>query len=88
MDELKAARYFIKVVELGSFTQAAHYFKVPASSLSRRVSDLEKHLSASLLKRSTRVVKLTEIGEQYYHQMVALVNQLDKTNESVRSYQT
>jgi DNA-binding transcriptional LysR family regulator len=88
MDELKAVRYFMKVVECGSFTQAAHHFKVPASSLSRRVSDLEKHLEASLLKRSTRVVKLTEIGEQYYHQVVELINQLDQSNEAVRNYQT
>lgn len=87
MDELKAVRYFIKVVELGNFTQAAHHFKVPASSLSRRVSDLEKHLGASLLKRSTRVVKLTEIGEQYYHQMNELIHQLDQNNEAVRNYQ-
>ena len=87
MDEFKAIKYFIKVVELGSFTQAAQHFQVPASSLSRRVSDLEKQLGASLLKRSTRVVKLTEIGSQYYQDVSLLLSQFEKTNDAVRSYQ-
>lgn len=87
MDELKAIRYFIKVVELGNFTHAARYFNVPTSSLSRRISDLEKHLGASLLKRSTRVVKLTEIGEQYCQQMAPVVKRIDESNEAVRHYQ-
>jgi DNA-binding transcriptional LysR family regulator len=50
MDQLRALRYFSKVVELGSFTQAAKVFDVPPSSLSRRVADLEKSLGATLLK--------------------------------------
>ena len=87
MDELKAIKYFIKVVELGSFTQAARHFNVPASSLSRRVSDLETHLGASLLKRSTRMVKLTEIGEQYFQEVKQVLSQFEQTNEAVRSYQ-
>ncbi|WP_198015451.1 MULTISPECIES: LysR family transcriptional regulator [unclassified Psychrobacter] len=53
-DQLRAIRYFSKVVETGSFTKAAKVFDVPPSSLSRRVSDLEKSLGATLLKRSTR----------------------------------
>ena len=44
MDQLRALRYFCKVVETGSFTQAARAFSVPPSSLSRRVADLEKSL--------------------------------------------
>jgi len=87
MDELKAIRYFIKVVDLASFTHAARYFRVPTSSLSRRVSDLEKQLGASLLTRSTRVVKLTEIGHQYYQEMQPLLAQIEKSNEAVRHYQ-
>ena len=62
MDQLKAIRNFIKGVDTGSFTKAAKEFGVPPSSLSRRVADLEKSLGATLLKRSTRIVKLTEVG--------------------------
>jgi len=88
MDQLRALKYFIKVVDTGSFTKAAAFFSVPPSSLSRRVADLEKNLGATLLKRSTRVVTLTEIGQQYYQQVNDIVYQLNMSDESVRSYQT
>ncbi|MFT6956996.1 MAG: DNA-binding transcriptional LysR family regulator [Halieaceae bacterium] len=86
MDELRALRYFSKVVETGSFTKAAKCFSVPPSSLSRRVADLEKSLGASLLKRSTRVVKVTEIGQIYHGQIQDILIQLEQSNEAVRSY--
>jgi len=87
MDELRALRYFSKVVETGSFTKAAKMFGVPPSSLSRRVADLERSLGATLLKRSTRVVKVTEIGQTYYEQIQDILNQLEQSYEVVRSYQ-
>ncbi len=88
MDQFKALKYFVKVVEFGNFTKAARFFNVPASSLSRRVADLENSLGATLLKRSTRVVKLTEIGQEYYQQVCDVLAQLEQSNEAVRSYQT
>jgi DNA-binding transcriptional LysR family regulator len=88
MDELRALRYFSKVVETGSFTKAASLFSVPPSSLSRRVSDLERSLGATLLKRTTRVVKVTEIGQIYYDQVREVLHQLEQSNETVRSYQS
>lgn len=88
MDQLRAIRYFSKVVETGSFTKAAKVFGVPPSSLSRRVSDLEKSLGATLLKRSTRIVKLTEVGRVYYSDVQHILNQLEQSEETVRSYQT
>ncbi len=88
MDQLRAIRYFCKVVETGSFTNAAATFNVPASSLSRRVADLERSLGATLLKRSTRVVRLTEIGRTYYNQVNDILRQLELSNDTVRSYQT
>ena len=87
MDQLRAIRYFSKVAETGSFTKAASIFAVPPSSLSRRVADLEKNLGATLLKRSTRVVKLTEVGQIYYNQIQDILNQIEQSNETVRSYQ-
>jgi len=81
-------RYFSKVVEMGSFTKAASVFNVPPSSLSRRVADLEKSLGATLLKRSTRIVKLTEVGQIYYNDVQQILNQLAQSNETVRCYQT
>jgi DNA-binding transcriptional LysR family regulator len=87
MDQFRALKYFSKVAETGSFTKAANIFGVPPSSLSRRVADLENSLGATLLKRSTRNVKLTEVGQRYYAQISDILNQLEQSNEAVRSYQ-
>lgn len=87
MDQFRALRYFSKVAETGSFTKAASFFGVPPSSLSRRVVDLENSLAATLLKRSTRNVKLTEVGQRYYIQVLDILNQLEQSNEAVRCYQ-
>lgn len=86
MDQLRALKYFAAVAESGSFTKAAKQFDVPSSSLSRRVADLEKSLGASLLKRTTRSVQLTEIGRDYFAQVQDILQQLEQSNESVRSY--
>ncbi len=88
MDQLRAIKYFVKVAETSSFSRAAEHFKVPPSSLSRRVADLEEHLGATLLTRSTRVVRLTEIGQRYYRDIVEVLAQLDATHEAVGLYQT
>lgn len=86
MDKLRALRYFSAVAETGSFTKAALIFSVPASSLSRRVADLEQSLGATLLKRTTRSVQLTEIGQSYFAQVQDILNQLEQSDEAVRSY--
>lgn len=88
LDQLRALKYFVHVVETGSFTKAAEQFSVPPSSLSRRIADLEKSLGATLLKRSTRVMTLTEIGQQYYQQVSDVLRTLELSDESVRAYQT
>lgn len=65
MDKLRALEYFLRVSETSSFSQAAEMLDVPASSVSRRIQDIERLLGISLFYRSTRVVKLTELGTLY-----------------------
>jgi DNA-binding transcriptional LysR family regulator len=55
MDQLRALRYFCKVVEMGSFTQMAKTRSVPPSSLSRRIGGLEKSLGANLLDAARKL---------------------------------
>ncbi len=87
MDKFKALTYFAETAESGSFSVAAKRFGVPASSISRRISDLEADLGAQLLLRSTRSVSLTEIGEQYLLQVNSILQQVKQSEKSVRSYQ-
>lgn len=57
---------FAKVTENRSFTKAAQVLGIEKSTVSSKVSQLEKHLGVRLLNRTTRQVTLTEAGEGYY----------------------
>lgn len=83
MDKLRALQYLLKVADTLSFSRAAKVFGVPASSISRRISDLEAELGVELLHRTTRTVRLTEIGALYLAQVRAGMTQLDDAEELV-----
>jgi DNA-binding transcriptional LysR family regulator len=66
MDRLLSMEVFAATVDLGSFTAAANAFKITPAMVSKHISTLEKRLGATLLARTTRTQKLTEIGQKYY----------------------
>jgi DNA-binding transcriptional LysR family regulator len=78
MDRFAAMRAFARVVELGSFVRAAERMEMSTSSLSRLVADLEAHLHARLLNRTTRRLSLTETGQAFYERCVQLLADLDE----------
>jgi DNA-binding transcriptional LysR family regulator len=65
MDTLQRMRVLVRVVEAGSFTQAAQQLNTTTAYASRAVSDLEAHLRTRLLNRTTRRIALTDAGERY-----------------------
>jgi len=73
MDRLAAMTAFVTVVEAGSFVRAAERLGTSTSSASRQIADLEAHLGARLLNRSTRRLSLTETGQAYYERCVQLL---------------
>lgn len=83
MDKLRALHYLVKVADTLSFSRAARAFGVPASSISRRITDLEAALGVELLHRTTRTVRLTEAGALYLEQVRAGLAQLDDADELV-----
>jgi len=86
MDQLRAINYFIKVAELGSFVEASRVLGVPASSVSRRLQDLEAELGVTLLSRTTRAVRLTELGQLYLDRVRPTVDNLRYTHELVKNH--
>jgi DNA-binding transcriptional LysR family regulator len=64
--DLNSLLIFAKVVEVSSFSEAARRLQMPLSTVSRRVADLEDQLGVRLLERSTRLLRLTEIGNELY----------------------
>jgi len=83
MDKLRAMQYLLKVADTLSFSRAAKAFGVPASSISRRITDLEAELGVELLHRTTRTVRLTEVGALYAEQVRSGVAQLNDAEELV-----
>jgi DNA-binding transcriptional LysR family regulator len=65
MDRIDAMSILHAVVEAGSLSGAGRRLGIPLSTVSRKVSDLEAHLGARLLIRSTRSISLTETGKAY-----------------------
>jgi DNA-binding transcriptional LysR family regulator len=64
MADLNSLTIFAKVVEANSFSEAARRLNMPTSSVSRRVADLEDQLGVRLLERSTRSLRLTDVGSE------------------------
>jgi DNA-binding transcriptional LysR family regulator len=65
MDRLEAMSILLAVVEAGSLSAAARQRGIPLATVSRKVSDLETHLSTRLLNRSSRRITLTDAGRSY-----------------------
>ena len=68
MTDLNSLMIFAKVVEARSFSSAARLLKIPISTVSRRVADLEKQLGVRLIERSTRNLRLTDVGAEIFEQ--------------------
>src|SRR5579862_7001097 len=64
MADLNSLMIFAKVVEANSFSEAARRLQMPTSTVSRRVADLEKQLGVRLIERSTRSLRLTDVGSE------------------------
>ena len=80
MIDLNAIAVFAKVTECGGFSRAGEQLGIPVSTVSRRVAELEKELGVRLLERSTRNVRLTEIGESYYRQCQRGLEEFEEAN--------
>ncbi len=78
---------FTQVVAEGSFTAAARALGMPKSTVSRRVSELEKRLGARLLHRTTRKLSLTDVGREYHARAARIVEQLQEAEALVQETQ-
>ena len=82
MDRLESMSVFIAVVEAGSLSAAGRTLRMPLPTVSRKVSELESHIKARLLNRSTRQLTLTDAGRSY---LAACKRILEDVGEAERS---
>src|SRR5690606_543458 len=83
MMDLNDMAVFVRVVQAGSFVGAARALGMPKSTVSRRISDLETHLGARLLQRTTRRLNLTDVGEIYYRHASRIVTEVEDAERAV-----
>lgn len=74
---------FVAVVDTGSFSAAAKRLSKSTSYVSRRVASLEERLGIRLLARSTRKVRMTDAGAEYYRRCTELAAGLAEANQMV-----
>jgi DNA-binding transcriptional LysR family regulator len=84
MTDLNSLVVFAKVVKAGSFSEAARRLKMPVSTVSRRIAELEDELGVRLLERSTRNLRLTELGTEVLEQAMRSA-ELSETVENLLS---
>jgi DNA-binding transcriptional LysR family regulator len=78
MADLDNILIFVKVAQFQSITRAARSLGMPISTVSRRLSVLESELGVSLLRRTTRRVTLTALGQNYFSQCQEPLNLLQE----------
>lgn len=83
--QLRHLRYFVKIVEAGSFSRAAATIHVAQPALSQQIAELEEQLGLSLLLRSARGVRPTAAGEILYREASVILKQMEMLPGIVRS---
>jgi LysR family nitrogen assimilation transcriptional regulator len=83
--QLRHLRYFVKIVEAGSFSRAAATIHVAQPALSQQIAELEEQLGLSLLHRSARGVRPTEAGEVLFREALLILRQMEQLPGIVRS---
>jgi DNA-binding transcriptional LysR family regulator len=85
MDRLQSMRVFLKVVEKNSFARAALALDLSNAAVTRHLAELESHLGARLLNRSTRKLSLTEIGQAYLGRLQRILPEIDEADAIAQS---
>lgn len=87
MVDLNSVRFFVQVVESGSFTEASRAIGVPKSTISDKVAGLEERLGVTLLTRTTRKLRLTDAGSAYFKRAEAALAELRSAREEASRHQ-
>jgi DNA-binding transcriptional LysR family regulator len=82
MDRFEAMSLLVAAVETGSFSAAGRKLGTPLATVSRKVAELEAHLGARLLVRSTRKLTLTAVGAAYIDACRRILEQVSEAERN------
>src|SRR4030065_1984830 len=83
IDIVAGMRVFTAVVDAGSFAGAADKLDLARGMATRYVAQLEAHLGARLLNRTTRKLSLTEAGSDYYQRATQVLTMVEEAGTAV-----
>ncbi|MEM7215142.1 MAG: LysR family transcriptional regulator [Pseudomonadota bacterium] len=83
MDKLQALEIFVAVADAGSFAGGARTMGMSAPSATRGVLELEERLGARLFNRTTRVVRLTDVGRNYLDEVRVILADLKAADDGI-----
>ena|SRR5271165_5292677 len=83
--DLNAVAIFVRIVETGSLSAAARMLKIPKTTVSKRLADLENALGVALITRTTRKLHITEAGKAYFGHSQAAVRRLEQARVEIGS---
>src|SRR3984893_5752461 len=81
--DLNNLYFFAKVVDFGSYTEAAKALGLQTSKLSRRIAALETELGVRLINRTTRRLSLTEAGKTFHRHCLALLDEAQAARDAM-----
>ncbi|MBO1110460.1 LysR family transcriptional regulator [Bordetella petrii] len=86
MDRFLALQLFNRIVELGSFTEAAEMLNVPRATATHAIKRMESRLGTRLLDRTTRQVKPTLDGQAFYERSKRVLAELEDAESSLSTH--
>ncbi|MRV70459.1 LysR family transcriptional regulator [Duganella sp. FT92W] len=86
MDHFLSMDAFVRVAEVGSFAEVARQLNVSKSVVTTRVQQLEDFVGSSLFHRSTRTVRLSEVGQTYFDECAQVVSHANQVVDLMRQY--
>ena len=85
MDKLQGMEVFVRVVEDGSLSAAADRLGLSAPMVGKHIRALESRLGASVLTRTTRRQRLTEVGRSYYERCKVILEEVRLAESSAQA---
>jgi len=87
MNDPKHLVLFAKVVELGGVRSAARVLSIPKTTISRAIARLETTLDARLIERSPRKIRVTELGQVFFHHCQRVAQEIEEAEAAVGTLQ-
>lgn len=84
MNQLRAMKAFVHVVDSGSFTAAARDLGLSRAKISAYITEIEQYLGVLLLTRSTRSLSLTHDGREYHAHCKRVLSDIEETEARLR----